>query len=125
MAHSVLHFSIGLAVGTAAALPPLVRAWRRQQNLAPFFARWLATAYGLGFLAIVPGLLRRLGLPGVCCDGWWMNVFLFHPLLNAMVPREDMPLAVGALAACFTLHYGLVLLALRRRQRSNRRRLEP
>ena len=111
MAHSTLHFSLGMIAGTAISLPSLVRAWRQNNRLSIRFLTWFLVSYGLGVYAVVPGLLRRLGLPDAFCDGSWMNAFLFYPLLNVVKPGA---LTSGplTLAACFAFQYGLLLLAL-------------
>ena len=113
MAHSALHLSIGLAVGTAVALPSVIRAWRRAGKMAPALARLLAVSWGLAVLSIVPSLFRNVGLPETFCSGWWMNLFLFHPLLDQL-KRGGMLVGELAAAACLTFQYVLLLLALRR-----------
>ena len=87
MAHSALHFSAGMALGTVAALPPLVRrAARGEITLSRSFTVWFAASYACGAWAIVPALLRRLGVPEGVCDSAWMNVFFLHPWLNRVKP---------------------------------------
>ena len=119
MAHSALHFSVGMIAGTAVALPALARAWREDGRLSPHFRRWMLWAYGLGALAIVPALLRKAGLPDAVCEGWWMNVFMLHSLINTVIRREAMPQTGALLALCFGCQYVLILLAIRR-QRARR-----
>ena len=111
MAHSTLHFSVGMIAGTVAAFPPLARAWLRGRRLARHFLRWFALSYVLGFIAVFPGILRRLGLPDAAVDSPWMNAFLLYPLINAAKPGAHTmgPLLLGA---CFALQYLLLLGAL-------------
>ncbi len=114
MAHSGLHFAIGMAAGMAAAAGPLATAWRARRPLAPAARLWLLASWGLGLWAIVPGLARYAGVPDAVCDGWWMNVFVFYPTLNAALPWKGVPMAAAALLACFAVQYGVVLAAVRR-----------
>jgi len=117
MAHSALHFTLGLAVGGAVALRPVVRAWRAGGRVAPALRRWMLVSYAVGAAAIVPALLRWAGVPAQACDGPWMNVFVGYPWLNRLLPREGMPYAAVALAASFAVQYGLILLAILRQTR--------
>ncbi|MFC1452492.1 hypothetical protein ACFLSJ_04010 [Verrucomicrobiota bacterium] len=119
MAHSTLHFSVGMIAGSAVAFHVLARAWRAGRGLARAFAAWLLVSYALGVFAVVPGLLRRLGVPDSICDGWWMNVFLFYPLINRVKPGA-MTSGPIALAACFGAQYVILLAALRKLMRAKR-----
>lgn len=121
MAHSTLHFATGMLVASAAALPRLVRAWRGGLALADRFAAWFILSFGLGIFAVTPALLRRLGVSPGFCDGWWMNVFLFYPLMNKAKPGAETmgPMVLGA---CFACQYFALLAALHRRLRSTRER---
>jgi hypothetical protein len=71
---------------------------------------WLIAAYGLGLWAVLPGALKRVGV----ADGWWMNVFLLHPLINRM---KGGGVLVGEilLVFLFVLQYATILVAIRRR----------
>lgn len=113
MAHTALHFSMGMGIATAVSLRPLVRAWTERRGLAAATARWLALSYALGFYAIVPSLLSRAGCAPELCRGWWMNIFLLHPWLTALKPGGTVfgPLA---LLACFALQYLFLLACVRR-----------
>lgn len=113
MAHSAMHFTIGLAVGTAAFLPSVVKAWRHQDTVAPAFARWIGLSWALALFAIAPSLLRHLGFPVGFCSGWWMNIFLFHPLADRL-KHGGMLVGELGIATCLTLQYVLLLVALRR-----------
>jgi len=117
MAHSAMHFVIGLAAGTAVLLPSVVKAARRNDRLAPAFAKWIAISWALGLLAIVPSLLRGLGVPAAVCSGWWMNLFLFHPLADRLKPGGMLVGELGV-ALLLTLQYVLLLLALQRARAS-------
>ena len=113
MAHSAMHFTIGLAVGTAAFLPSVARALRRRDAVAPALARWIGASWALALFAIVPSLLRHLGVPDRVCSGWWMNVFLFHSFANRW-KAGGMLIGELGVAACMTLQYVVLLVALRR-----------
>ena len=113
MAHSTMHFAIGLAVGTAALLPSVVKAARRGDKLAPPFARWIGIALALAMFAVVPNLLRSSGVPDAICSGWWMNVFLFHPLADRL-KQGGMLIGELGIALILTFQYVLLLAALRR-----------
>ena len=111
MAHSAMHFAIGLAVGTAAFLPSLVKAARRNGKRAPAFARWIGISWALALFAVVPNLLRGFGVPDAICSGWWMNVFLFHPLADRL-KSGGMLIGELGIALLLTLQYVLLLAAL-------------
>jgi hypothetical protein len=120
MAHSALHFSLGWAVGSLGAVRPLVAAWRRGRGLAGACRRWLILSYALGALAVLPGILRWLGVPDRICDGAWMNVCVFYPLLNRIRPGAHTagPLVLGG---CFAAQYVVLLVAIARLRRRRRR----
>ena len=101
------------------ALPPLVRGWLRRDKLAARFRTWFLLSYGVGFYATIPGVLRWMGAPDAFCDGWWMNVFLFYPLINILKPgaMTSGPLALGA---CFAVQYALLLMAVKSYSRGRR-----
>ncbi|MBN1558560.1 MAG: hypothetical protein JW951_10500 [Lentisphaerae bacterium] len=113
MAHSALHFSLGMAAGTAVACRPLLRARRAGARLAPVYGRWLLLCYGLGCYAVIPSLLRRCGVSESVVSAGWMNVFLLHPLLTRLKPGGGL-LGPAALLVCLTAQYAWLLLALRR-----------
>ncbi len=119
MAHTALHFAVGLGLGMALAAPALGRAVRdaatrragASARLSPPLARLLAMSWGLGLFAILPNILHALALPEWFCDGWWMNLFLLHPLLDRWVPGGTV---IGGflLVAALSSQYGLLLLAI-------------
>ena len=113
MAQSTLHFALGMIAGTAMSFPPLLRARLAGAKLSRHFTGWFLLAYGLGIYAIVPSLLRRAGVPDAVCDGWWMNLFLFHPLLDRL---KDGGILLGEIlvASGFILQYSLLLAAISR-----------
>ena len=81
-AHATFHFFLGAAAGMGLLLPCIWSAARDQRPLSGPLLRWLLVAYGLGLWAVVPNVLGHLGVPQEICDGWWMNAFLLHPLID-------------------------------------------
>lgn len=116
MAHAALHFALGMTVGMAAAAPRLRRAWQAGRAIAPAAALWLVTAWAMGGFAIIPSLLRYAGVPESVCGGWWMNLFLFHPLINASL-RQNAIAGSAAFMGLFALQYLVILAALARVRR--------
>lgn len=118
MAHSAMHFSLGMIVASAFSLPPLVRAWQRGRLLSGAFLRWFVLSGAMGAYAVLPGVLRRCGVPDRVCDGWWMNVFLFYPWLNRVKPgaMTSGPLLLGL---CLALYYGVLVAAIVTQRRRN------
>lgn len=113
MSAATMHLALGLLLGTLWTTPRVWACWRAGQPLAGVLGRALLVTYGLACFAVFPSLLRRLGVPAAVCEGWWMNVFLGYPLLNRLRAGG---LKLGALLifALFALHYGVLLLAIRR-----------
>ncbi len=123
MAHSALHFSIGMAAATLATVPGLIRRRRRPDRLAPFFARWIGFSLALGVFAIAPALLRRAGLPDAVCDGWWMNVFFLHSRLQRAWPGRGMLPGLMLIATISAAQYALIVAAILRKR--TKRKLPP
>lgn len=113
MMHSTLHFSLGMLLATALTCRPVIAACRRGGALAAPLRRWLLAAYALGLYAIVPNLLRRAGITHDICEGWFMNVFLFSPLLNRMMQGGTIsgPFVLGLFVAA---QYAVLLWAVRK-----------
>ncbi len=82
MAHATLHFAVGFLVGTAFALPGLLRRLRRGGRLSPGFAYWILLSYGLGVWAVMPHLLYRVGAPFGLREQLWANLFVGYPLIH-------------------------------------------
>lgn len=113
MIHVTVHFALGMAVGMVLSAPRLARAWRGGCPVARHAARMLAWAYGIGLFAVVPNVLLNLGLPPAVCSGWWMNLFMLHPLIDQLGHGA----AVTGQAACgllFAAQYALLVLAVHR-----------
>lgn len=112
MAQSTLHFAAGMAIGTAFAVPSLLQRLRARAGTAGGFLRWFALSYGLGCAAIIPSLLRHAGMADWACTAWWMNVFVFFPLIDG-VRAGGILLGEAAVAALFGLQYVALLYAIR------------
>lgn len=113
MAHAALHFAAGMTAGMVLLAPRLKQAWQTRTRLYDAVKWWILAAWGLGFAAIIPSLLRYAGLPESVCSGWWMNVFLFHPLINWLLP-QNLILASFIFGSLIALQYLVILAALRR-----------
>jgi hypothetical protein len=116
MAQSTLHFALGMAAGSAWALPRVWRCWRQTRPMAAAIGRWLLLAYGLGLYASIPSVLRRITDGAPWATSGWTHVFLLYPLIEAF----DLPsLALGELciAGCFAAQYALILFAIHRAHR--------
>ena len=116
MAHAALHFSVGMVTGMGVLAPRVLRALRARAPTAAAIRQWVVAAWLLGVYALVPSFLPHIGLPTAVCDGWWINVFLFHPLLNVLIPRGTL-LGELTLLACLAFQYACVLAALIRAKR--------
>lgn len=116
MAHATLHFTVGMAAGTVIAAPYLISSVWRGRALAGPFRFWLLASYAGGIYAVVPALLRRLGMSEAICSGWSMNIFLFHPWITQVKPGGETmgPLLLGAMLA---FQYWTLILALAWRKR--------
>ena len=119
MAHSALHFSIGVALGSAATLHTVAREWLSGGKLSRSIGRWILISYGLGLYAIIPSLLRWIGIPESITHGWWMNVFLLHPILTRFRAGGMIP-AGFAIFFCFVIPYSVILAAILRARKKKR-----
>ncbi|MDA1044335.1 MAG: hypothetical protein O3C57_03825, partial [Verrucomicrobia bacterium] len=71
-----------MTLGSLISAPRFLKALWRGEALSGHFRNWFIASYAAGIFAIIPGVLRRLGLSNALCDGWWMNIFLFYPAIN-------------------------------------------
>ena len=71
---------------------------------------------GLGLLAVVPNILGYVGVPDAFCGGWWMNICVFHPVIDSL---KSGGLLTGAVivAGCAVFQYSLLLTAILRARR--------
>lgn len=113
MVNVSFHFGVGLLAGTLAASRPALAAWRSRHPMAAPLGRALLAGYALAAWAVVPSLLRHSGCPDGVVDGWWMNLFLLHPLIRRL-GFGGAPLGVAAIGFAFAVQYALVLAAIAR-----------
>ena len=111
MAQSTLHFSFGMLIGTALALPRLRRAYQTGAAWAAPVRRWLLLSYGLGAYATLPSLLRAAGLPSELVTGWWSNLFLGYGIIEALL-SGGIILGELAIAGIFSLQYLVILVGI-------------
>jgi hypothetical protein len=113
MAHATLHFSAGLITGSLLAAPVVRSAWRTNRPLCLPILGLMLSAWIVGIWALVPSFCRHMGLPERFVGGWWMNIFLFHPIIAGFM-RRSMFAGSVMMAAVLAYHYLLILLAIRR-----------
>jgi len=113
MAHAALHFSAGMVAGMVLLAPRLKQAWQTRSQLYAAVKWWILAAWGLGFVAIVPSMLKFAGLPAPFCSGWWMNLFLLHPLLNYFLP-QNLIVTSFIFGGLITFQYSVILAAILR-----------
>lgn len=121
MTESIFHFGVGLTTGTVLFLPGLVRRMLAGNRMSGFFTKWFMVAFGLGFVAIAPGLMARAGMPVRFLAAPWMNIFFFFPFLNS-VRRGGFIIGTACVLACVAVMYGALLLAIARGRRKSRRK---
>jgi hypothetical protein len=113
MAHSIFHFGIGTLLGALCGLPYMLARLRSEGRSAPAALSWLGLSFAAGIFAIVPAILMNLGLPESIGRGWWMNIFLLHPLIDNF---KEGGLLWGQLLVLLTfiLQYTCLLILLRK-----------
>lgn len=118
MAHAALHFAAGMTAGMVLLAPRLKQAWQTRSHLYAAVKWWILAAWGLGFTAIIPSLLKYAGLPESFCSGWWMNVFLLHPLINHFLP-QNLILASFIFGSLIAFQYLIIVAAIQRLKHVN------
>lgn len=119
MAHAALHFTAGMVAGMTVLTPLLHKNWQSRRRLAPAVMRWLLASWGAGIWAIIPSLLRYAGFPDSCNGGWWMNLFMFHPLIDQHGPHATI-IGAALLVGTFSVQYTVIIVAIiRTRGRSS------
>lgn len=120
MAHIAFHFSVGLATGTVCLLPWLMIMFPANERKANLTGKWIIICYSLGLWAVIPNILRRLGIPENICSGWWMNIFFLHHLINE-IKKGGMLIGEITITACFFLQYIVLLITLKTVMKKRRR----
>ena len=113
MAHSTMHFAVGLAVGTALLIPAVLKKIRDCEKTSAATGKLLAVSYTLAFTAIIPNLLRHSGIPDTFCSGWWMNLFFFNPLLDKL-KSGGMLIGEVLILLFFCIHYAIIIAGITR-----------
>lgn len=116
MAQSTLHLSFGMLLGTLFSLPSLWRGWRHNLPMARTVTHWCLLSFALGFYAVIPAIVRRLGSnPDIGSSAGW-NLFLFYPMLDQL-PAPSIVGGELTVSVVFALQYLAILLAIYRAQR--------
>lgn len=116
MAHVTMHFALGVALATLIQFGKIRRILGSPDkigNRSDIAALWMLWSYAWGVFASVPNLLKAAGSPEWFYRGWWMNVFLLHPLIDQYKDGGILWGATG-IVGCFAIHYGVILIALSR-----------
>ncbi len=115
-----MHFGIGLAAGAASGLPFLKAALK--EDASRNAAIWLAMSYVLGAAAVFPSLLGLMGVPESVTSAWFMNIFLFHPIIDRVKTGGKL-IGETLVVSCFLLQYLMMLILLRRIRKGSPDRL--
>ena len=111
MAHITFHFAVGITTGTICLLPWLFLMFPTKRNKANFIGKWIIICYSFGLWAIIPNILRRLGVSEEICSGWWMNLFFMHYAIN-ILKTGGMLIGEIIITVCFFLQYVALLSTL-------------
>ena len=110
MAHSTLHFSLGWILGSLAFFVSSLQIWLNG-CMSDWFKKWFAWSLAFGIFSVIPGVFILFGMPKSFCTGWWMNIFVLHPLLDELKPG-GITLGPLLLGACLGGQYMLIVAAL-------------
>ncbi len=111
MANVAFHMAAGLGLGAALTIAPVVRAWTSDARRARPIGRMLVAATLCGFLAVIPNVLRWLGLTEGLLQGALANAFVLHPAINR-VQSQGMLIGHMLMALFFIGSYLLLLVAI-------------
>lgn len=121
MAHANLHLAVGMAVGTAITAWPVVRAVAQARPLARPLARVWLVSLTLGVWALVPNLVSAAGLTSSLHRAAWADLFVGHRTIDGRI-HGGLLIGELALVAQLTVHYAVLVWAVRR---ARRRRAAP
>jgi hypothetical protein len=114
MAHSAMHFGLGLAIGASAGLPLIRDAIKK--NTSRNTRKWLLVSYVTGAIAVFPSFLGLLGVPESVTSAWFMNIFLFSPLIDRMKSGGKL-IAETLIVSSFLFQYSILMFLLWRTKR--------
>lgn len=111
MAHPIFHFSIILLLSMLIQGPWLFNKINDNTNVSDAITRFLIISYGFAVFSIIPNILGHLGAPDPFWTGWWMNIFIFHHIIDRI---KNGGLLIGELLylACFGVQYAILLITL-------------
>lgn len=119
MAHSAMHFGLGLAAGASAGLPLVRDAIRRSPSVNA--GKWLLVSYVSGAIAVFPSLLGYIGVPESITAAWYMNIFLFSPIIDQLKSGGKL-IGETLVVSGFIFQYSILMILLwkteKRRARS-------
>lgn len=92
-------------------MKPFILALINRARMAPRLGRMLLLSYCMGVYAIMPGILEHAGIPRAVCHGWWMNIFIFHHLLD-MLEKGGLIVGTIGILSGFAVQYTLLMVAL-------------
>mgnify|MGYP001185576214 CR=1 FL=1 len=111
-AHVTLHFGLGMLLAMFITASRLRSDWTTEAHRSRSLGRWLLIAYLGGIYAAAPNLMYGIGVPESICNGWWMNIFLLHPLIDGVKPG-GMLIGQFLLATAYLFQYVVALSALK------------
>lgn len=109
-----------MVLGSAIAVPLVLRQWWLKRPLAQPFLWWFAASYGLGIYANTPSILRVLGVPESVCASPLMNLFLLNPLVKSWRPGGELVGGTLVIAIAFTQYAALLLALAAQRKKAER-----
>jgi hypothetical protein len=109
-----MHFGLGLAAGAASGLPFLRAALKEEASRNSRI--WLMISYLLGAVAVFPSFLGVLGVPETITSGWYMNIFLLHPIMDQLKSGGKL-IGETLIVSCFLFQYLMMLMLLLRTKR--------
>ena len=109
MAHSAMHFGLGLVAGASAGLPLIRDAMRRSPSLNA--VQWLIFSYVAGAIAVFPSLLGYIGVPESVTTAWYMNIFFFAPLIDQLKSGGKL-IGETLLVSGFIFQYSILMILL-------------
>ncbi|MDT8390799.1 MAG: hypothetical protein RRC34_09865 [Lentisphaeria bacterium] len=111
-AHVYFHVALGMILGAVIGFKPVLESWYHRRRLAQSLGRWILWTYVGGTFAIAPSLCRMVHLPEAFCRGWWMNIFVFHPLVDQLMDKRGLLIGELLIVGMFGTQYLTLLTAI-------------